>query len=244
MYLYLLIDFCAVIIPFLFSFHSKLQFHKEWKWFFPANIVVAAIFIVWDSQFTAMGVWGFNPDYVTGIRLFGLPIEEILFFICIPYSSLFTLHALKKVFDDFGIDDHARDGITYFLIGACFLLGFIFLSKWYTTTAFFAAAISLLIAKFYLKEKIDLFYQMFGMILIPFFIVNGILTGSWIPGEVVWYNDAENLGIRMWTIPIEDTFYGLALLLLNYIGMEMMKSTFVRRDSSIVGNQSSVISRE
>ncbi len=237
MYLYLLINFCAVIIPFLFSFHPKLQFHKEWRYFLPANIIVAAIFIAWDIQFTQMGVWGFNPEYVTGIRFKGIPIEEMLFFICIPYASLFTLHALKKIFSDFGIDDHARDGITYFLILGCLVMGFIFLSKWYTTTAFFAAAVALLIGKFYLKEKIDLFYQMFGMILLPFFIVNGILTGSWIPGEVVWYNDEENLGIRMWTIPFEDIFYGLALLLFNYIGMEMLRSAFGRGHSSTVNRE-------
>jgi len=49
--------------------------------------------------------------------------------------------------------------------------------------------------------------------LIPFFIVNGILTGSFIENEVVWYNNDENLGIRLFTIPIEDTIYAFTLIL-------------------------------
>ena len=52
-------------------------------------------------------------------------------------------------------------------------------------------------------------------ILIPFLIVNGILTGSFIKDEVVWYDDLENLGLRIFTIPIEDAFYGMLLLILS-----------------------------
>src|SRR4029078_2752814 len=88
--LYLLVDLFTLIIPLLFSFHPKIEFYKSWRYFFPANIIVAAMFITWDIFFTSEGIWSFNPDYITGIYFFNQPMEEILFFICIPFSCVFT----------------------------------------------------------------------------------------------------------------------------------------------------------
>ncbi len=58
-------------------------------------------------------------------------------------------------------------------------------------------------SRIYLSYTITLFF---------FFIVNGILTGTFIEEPVVWYNNLENLGIRIGTIPIEDIFYGFLMI--------------------------------
>jgi len=61
------------------------------------------------------------------------------------------------------------------------------------------------------------FYIAWGLLMLPFLMVNGVLTGSLIDAPIVWYNDAENLGIRIFTIPVEDVFYGMGLVLLNIL---------------------------
>jgi len=67
------------------------------------------------------------------------------------------------------------------------------------------------------------------VMLIPFFIVNGILTGSFIENEVVWYNNSENLGVRLLTIPIEDTIYAFTLILTNLLLMEFLEKKLFQK---------------
>ncbi len=214
-YLYLAIDFFSILFPFIFSFYPKYNFSKKWKYLWLAILLPALFFIVWDESFTQMGVWGFNPRYLTGIYFFSLPIEEILFFICIPYACVFTYEAVNYL-ATWRMSRSQQDLITDILAALLFLLGVIFYHQWYTAVTFIIASIYLNLHRWVWKsDYLGKFYVAFIFILIPFFIVNGILTGTGIEEPVVWYNDVENLGIRMGTIPVEDTFYGMVLLLMN-----------------------------
>ena len=53
--------------------------------------------------------------------------------------------------------------------------------------------------------------------MIPFTIVNGALTGLFYDQLIVWYNNSENTGIRLLTIPIEDIIYAYQLILSNLV---------------------------
>ena len=76
------------------------------------------------------------------------------------------------------------------------------------------------------------FYFAFGILLVPFLIVNGILTGSFIDEEVVRYNDQENVGLRLGTIPLEDVFYGMLLMVMPIAIWEWLEDYFYYRRKS------------
>jgi len=225
-YTYLIIDIGCVLVPFIASFYPKRAFYKEWKAFFPANLIVASIFLIWDYYFTEMGVWGFNSDYLTGIYLANLPLEEVLFFICIPYACVFTYFALQYLLKSNPLSKISKP-LHYGLLALSLVLGLTHIDHWYTATTFLGLAgfIGLCLAM-----KKDLTWAMFAyLVILPFFFAsNGILTGSFLDSPIVWYNDFENLGIRMFTIPVEDTFYGLLMILMNVVFYEFFKERFKR----------------
>ncbi len=234
--LYLFVDFFTVIVPLLFSFHPKIKFYKNRKAFFIANILVAVLFITWDEVFTRLNVWSFNPRYVSGIHFLNLPVEEIFFFICIPYACVFTFHCLDK-FYTLDWKPKTENVFCLALSASLLLLGFLFIDRLYTSSTFISTALVCLLLKFVLK--INWFgksVSVYTFLLIPFFIVNGILTGTGLEQPVVIYNNAENLGIRLLTIPVEDVFYGYELILLNLFFYHVFKTrNFPPAKETIVG---------
>lgn len=224
MYTYLLINLFSIAIPLWRSFDKRIALNKEWKALCGAILLSATPFLIWDVYFTKWGVWGFNSHYLSGIFIFGLPLGEWLFFVCIPYACIFTYVALNYFIKKDYIGN-ASKYISGSLILLLITVGAFNVDKAYTaSTAFLLAAYLVLIEFILKKEYMGRFYLSYLVILIPFFIVNGILTGTGIEDQVVWYDDTQNLGIRMGTIPVEDTFYGLLLILLNISLFEKLRS--------------------
>lgn len=212
-YLYLLIDIFSLALPLIFSFHPKINFIKHWKSLWPALLITSILFIGWDILYTHLGIWGFNPKYIIGVYLFNLPIEEVLFFICIPYSSLFIYHLVSKS----SLADKINPQIISIIIAVVLIDVAVFnIHKLYTMATFALLSIFVLSLQLIYKPKyMARFYVSFLFIMIPFFMVNGILTGSFIHEEVVWYNAEHHLNLRAGTIPVEDVFYGMLLVLTN-----------------------------
>jgi len=214
-YTYLAINFFTIIICFIFSFHPKIKFNRHFRAFIMASVLVASVFIAWDVWFTANGVWWFNDRYLIGIRLFGLPLEELLFFICIPFSCVFTYHCLDKFFK---LDWNVSIEKIFVIVSAvvCFIIAYLFKDRIYTLVTFTTTGASLLILYFVLKARWIGKASFVYLILMPgFFAVNGILTGTGLESPIVNYNPGDFIGFRMLTIPVEDTVYGYEMILWN-----------------------------
>lgn len=223
-YTYLAINFFTVIICFLFSFHPKIKFNRHFKAFIMASTLVAVFFIAWDVWFTEIGVWWFNDKYLIGIRLFGLPIEELLFFICIPFSCIFTYYCLDKFFR---LDWKPAIEKIFVIVSIVVLLilSFYFKDKIYTFITFLTTAFSLFVLYFILKVNWVGKASFIYLILMPGFLaVNGILTGTGLESPIVNYNPERFIGYRILTIPIEDTVYGYEMILWNLFFFKKFKS--------------------
>jgi lycopene cyclase domain-containing protein len=213
-YTYFLILLLSLAGPLALSFDKKVAFCKKWKYVFAAMILPALFYIIWDMWFTSMKVWSFNPDYITGIHIFNLPVEEVLFFFVVPYNCTFIYECIKIYFPK--LDSNVLTEKILFSIGVFLFIASVFFRehKYSFYTAIFCAAFIFLL--FIVRKNITAFNSKvflisYAIILIPFLVVNGFLTA--IP--VVLYNNAENLSVRIYTIPVEDIFYGMLLVMMN-----------------------------
>lgn len=205
---YLLINIGIVLFPLLFSFERNVGFYKKLGVLARSIGIVSTVYIIWDLIAVQRGDWGFNPLYTTGINFYGLPLEEILFFITVPYSIVFIFETIHFYLEDrvLGIPDW----LFYITAGLLTLVAALFNTQYYTFTVLLFCAGFLLYGA-YKKTKLLQslnFYLTLAISYIPFLIVNYLLTEP----PIVWYNDSAIWGGRFITIPYEDFFYSFSMI--------------------------------
>jgi lycopene cyclase domain-containing protein len=210
-YTYLLLNFLTILFPMLLSFDKKVTFYKSWKFLWPGILITGVLFLFWDIIFTINGVWSFNPKYIIGIHIFGLPVEEMLFFLTVPFACTFIYTCLDHYLN-WEINIRLTRILSNLIIIFSILILVFYHHRIYTRVSFTLVAFLVILFQFLLKVRwLNRFYVAFIVTLVPFYIINGILTSL----PVVIYNNVQNMGIRLGTIPVEDHFYLMALLLMN-----------------------------
>jgi lycopene cyclase domain-containing protein len=203
----------TIIGPLSLSFDKKVHFYTYFFKLFLSILPISSIFLIWDAYFTANGIWGFTPKYLAGIYLYNLPIEEVLFFFLVPFACVFIYKVVLAYFPSLQLTALSK-WFTYILISGGIILIYLGWGNWYTMSACSIATILIIYTNLILKKKWFPYFSLaFIIALIPFLIVNGILTGALTNEPIVWYSENHIVGLRIITIPIEDIYYNLSLLL-------------------------------
>ncbi|MCF8220550.1 MAG: lycopene cyclase domain-containing protein [Cryomorphaceae bacterium] len=201
----------AFLGPLALSFDKKVAYYKRVRHLIIPIVLVSGLFLIWDQWFTEKGVWGFTLVHTAGLYLGRLPLEEVLFFVIVPYNCMFIFEVIGAYFQP---KNKALFNRVFF--GVFLLLGLSLLMQqptgWYTLSAVLLAMLLSVTLLIYNPSWLSQFVISFLVCLLPFLVVNGLLTGAATTLPVVWYNPAEFSGWRIITIPAEDLFYNFDLL--------------------------------
>lgn len=221
---YMMLHVIVAMPVLLLSFDSKVAFYKKWKHLFPSILIVGVLFILWDVWYTDLAVWGFNDSYFLGIMFFGLPIEECMFFLTVPFACVFIYECLQAYFPEL----HKSFNDNLFTIGFAALalvLAVANIDKIYTSVTMLLLSIFLICHYLIIPNTYrSKFFLMYLVALIPFCLINGALTGSFSQEPIVLYNQEEILGMRIFSIPIEDFFYCMLYLFCVIVLFEYFKT--------------------
>ena len=97
---YLALNLFIIAVPLWYTPDKRTAYYRRLPALGFSIAVVSTCYLVWDILVTAQGEWSFNSRYLTGVQIFNIPLEEVLFFITVPYSCLFiyevVLYATKS----------------------------------------------------------------------------------------------------------------------------------------------------
>ena len=94
---YLLVLVLVLLGPVLLTRLLRLDFYRRIGPLVKTGTLVCSAYWLWDVVVTSRGHWSFNPNYVVGWTVLGMPVEEWLFFPVIVFVSIFTYEAAHTV---------------------------------------------------------------------------------------------------------------------------------------------------
>lgn len=211
MNLYFWLNFAVIIGPLLLSFDKRVAFWRRWPALLLSMLVVSTFFIIWDIIVTDIGHWSFSEIYAGSLKILGLPIGEWLFFIAVPYATIFIYECVRAYTKDKKFSFSRYVFLAIGLIGILPLIFFI--NKGYTVLMGIVFLITLILIGLFGYEKFASKWTLVALILtyIPFLVFNGLFT--YLP--IVIYNPETIIGFRVISIPIEDFFYSFSIISLT-----------------------------
>ena len=89
---------CCLLITLPLEFVFSARVYRRAAGVAFAIIPIVIIFSVWDIVGILRDHWSYSPRFTTGWKLiFGMPIEELVFFVVVPICGLLTYEAVGYV---------------------------------------------------------------------------------------------------------------------------------------------------
>ncbi len=220
MSLYLILDLAILFFPLVLSFDRRVAFYRRWPSAVVAIVIVGGVFVAWDIFATRRGDWSFSVDHTGKTRIWGLPLEEILFFFTVPYACLFVYEVVRTYTPEIGLFITPWIGS---VVGIAFVAsGLFFYRQPYTLTVLVVCGVFFLLASAVAPHVLmsSWFWTALGICYLPFLVINGVLTAM----PVVSYGAGHIWGVRVYTIPLEDFFYSFVLIAANFLVHIMLRA--------------------
>jgi lycopene cyclase domain-containing protein len=78
------------------EFVLRTRVYRRWRRLAAAIAPGLVLGVAWDHYAVHRGQWTFDWRYLTGVKVGGLPVEEVLFFVAIPICAVLTLEAVRR----------------------------------------------------------------------------------------------------------------------------------------------------
>ena len=207
-YLYLFFNIVVFVPVLVLSLTTDVKPHKHWRSLLFAYLAVSVPFILWDIWAAQAGHWGFNSLYIYSWRFFGIPAEELLFFITVPFAMMYVWGVIKKHVSDRAVGK-IWPKIVLILIGlAAIVFSLIYFGNGYTRSAMLATLLSILVIFWSGMYKMQRFWVFQAVLLALFLVFNSILTAL----PIITYGENSIVGLRIGTIPFEDFWFNFAFI--------------------------------
>ncbi len=192
--------------------NKMARLKNNFKYMVPAIFFSFIVYLMWSNRFAEIGIWSFNPDYLMGINLWSLPLEEWLFLIVVSFVTIVVYDRVKMRFP-------TVQNPNLFLAISLILLTFFALAAFFTRQKLYPFFTFFLLSVYFgytifrnrFKKHYAEFYITYLIVIIPIFIVKTILTAL----PVLSYNNSGFLDVLIFTVPVEDFAYYFLLILMN-----------------------------
>jgi uncharacterized membrane protein len=209
-YIFLIINFILLLVPFLLCLDQKHFNVTQIKSTVPAALIAAIIYATLSVFFVLFKVWIFDHTQLVGISYRALPLEQYLFCFAFSFAGLNIYTYLNQKFPANHLQKYSL-ALSNLFLGLGIAMLFFNYTKWYTVITFSVLMILLLFVEYINSLRFMYrFYRAFLICLLLSFSCYGIICSE----QIISYNQSAYTQLSLFNVPFENHFFVMGMMLL------------------------------